>query len=250
MPPTGQLSGETAIVTGSGQNIGRAIAERFADEDANVVIADIDGELAASTTEAIVDGGGEATAVTVDVTSRSEVARMVSTVEDAYGSIEILINNVAMTEHTPFMELTSEEFRRVTEVNLLGTFHCTQEVARSMKETGGGRIVNVASTSAHQSRPTAVAYSTCKNGLLRFSKSTAKALAEHDIRVNVLSPTRSGSPVGMEEERTSEPDDDILVGRWGTPEDQANAALFLVSPENDFVDGIELLVDGGALASR
>jgi NAD(P)-dependent dehydrogenase (short-subunit alcohol dehydrogenase family) len=247
---TGELAGETAIVTGSGQNIGRAIAERIADEGANVIIADIDGDLATSTAEEIVDDGGEAMAVTVDVTSRSEVAQMVSTVEDTYGSIEILVNNVAFTEHTPFLELTSEEFQQVTEVNLLGTFQCTQEVARSMKETGGGCIVNVASTSAHMSRPTAIAYSTAKSGLLRFSKTAATALAEHDIRVNVLSPTRSGSPVGMEADRSDEPDDDILVGRWGTPEDQANAALFLVSSESDFVDGVELLVDGSALASR
>lgn len=246
----GVLAGETAIVTGSGRNIGRAIAKRFAEEGATVVVADVDPAAAEATVNAIRDAGGHATAAEVDVTDRTEVSEMVADAESSHGSIDVLVNNVATTDDTPFLELSTETFRDVLEVNLTGTFICTQEVARSMKETGGGRILNVGSTSAHQSRPTAVAYSTSKNGLLRFTKSTAKALAAHDIRVNALSPTRSGSPVDHERQRTGEPDEDILVGRWGTPDDQAEAALFLVAPRSDFITGVELPVDGGALASR
>jgi NAD(P)-dependent dehydrogenase (short-subunit alcohol dehydrogenase family) len=146
------------------------------------------------------------------------------------------------------MDLSVEEFDQIMDVNLRGPFLCTQEVARSMKGSGGGRIVNIASTSAHRARASAVAYTTSKSGLLNFTRSTAKALAEHDIRVNAVSPTRSGTRLGKEEMRTGEVADDILVGRWGRPEDQANAVLFLVSPESEFVNAAELIVDGGSQA--
>jgi NAD(P)-dependent dehydrogenase (short-subunit alcohol dehydrogenase family) len=118
-----------------------------------------------------------------------------------------------------------------------------------MIDSGGGRIVNIASaTSAHVGRPDSVAYSTAKSGILNFTRSTAKALAEHDIRVNTLSPSRTGSPVGEDEVRTGPAASDILVRRWGRPQDQADAALYLVSDESSFVTGTELIVDGGSLA--
>lgn len=117
-----------------------------------------------------------------------------------------------------------------------------------MIDSVGGRIVNIGSTSTHKGKPNSMAYGTSKSGILNFTRSAAKALAEHDIRVNTLSPTRTGFHVGFEESRTGPPDEDILTGRWGEPEDHANAALFLVSPESEFVNGTELLVDGGSQA--
>lgn len=248
MATGGVLDGDVAIVTGAGRNIGAAIASRFAAEGARVVVADIDQERATTTATEIDEAGGSATVAAVDVTEADQVEAMVSTAEAEFGPVDILVNNVAISDRADLLELTVEEWDRVMAVNLRGTFLCTREAARSMKASGGGRIVNLASTSAHKGRPTAAAYATSKAGILNFTRSAAKALAAADIRVNALSPTRSGSRVGEEEPRSGSPADDILVGRWGRPADQANAALFLVSPESEFVNGTELLVDGGSSA--
>lgn len=248
MPTAGVLKGDVAIVTGAGRNIGAAIAERFAAAEAAVVVADIDEDRALATVDRITADGGEATAVTVDVSAEASVRAMVDQTEETYGPVDILVNNVAVSDRTDLLDLSTEDWDRVIAVNLRGTFLCTREVAKSMRDSGGGRIVNLASTSAHKGRPSAVAYATSKAGVLNFTRSAAKALAPDDIRVNTLSPTRSGSRVGMDDSRTGPAADDILVGRWGRPADQANAALFLVSPASEFVNGTELLVDGGSSA--
>lgn len=242
------LHNDVAIVTGAGRNIGRAISERFAEEGAKVVIADIDEERAKSTAEDLVSAGHDALGIVTDVTDRDDVRSLVEQTETEFGPVDILVNNAAITDRTDFMELSVEEFDEIMDVNLRGPFLCTQEVAKSMRGSDGGRIVNIASTSAHRARASAVAYTTSKSGLLNFTRSTAKALAEYDIRVNAVSPTRSGTRLGKEETRSGEVDEDILVGRWGRPEDQANAVLFLVSPESDFVNATELIVDGGSQA--
>lgn len=243
------LDGDIAIVTGGGRNIGRAIVERFAAEGATVVVADIDGEYAEATADAIRDEHGSALAIPVDVSSQAETQAMVERTEERFGAVDILVNNAAITERTPFFELTAEEFTRTFSVNLLGTFLCTKAAMTSMRESGGGRIVNIASTSAHVARPNAAAYAASKRAVLSFTETAANALADHDIRVNAISPTRTGSRVGSVEHRSGDPDDDILVGRWGKPRDQAQAALFLVSPMSSFVNGTELVVDGGAQAT-
>jgi NAD(P)-dependent dehydrogenase (short-subunit alcohol dehydrogenase family) len=242
------LEGDVAIVTGAGQNIGQEIAETFAAEGGKVVVADIAEDRAEGTVETIEESGGEATAAIVDVSDEDEVQAMVETAEETFGGVDILVNNVAISDRDNLMDLSVEDFDAVMSINLRGTFLCTQAAARSMKESGGGRIVNVASTSAHRGRAEAGAYATSKAGILNFTRSAAKAFADHDIRVNTLSPTRTGSRVGNEDVREGEVPDDILVGRYGEPRDQANAALFLVNPENDFVNGTEILVDGGSSA--
>lgn len=242
------LEGDVAIVTGAGQNIGQEIAETFAAEGAKIVVADIDSDRAASTVVSIEEDGGEAVAAVTDVSDPDDAQEMVDTAEEEFGGVDILVNNVAISDRDHFLDLDVETFDQVLSVNLRGTFLCTQAAAQSMKSSGGGRIVNVASTSAHRGRPEATAYATSKSGILNFTRSTAKALADYDIRVNTLSPTRSGSRVGNEQVREGEVPDDILVGRWGKPEDQASAALFLVNPENSFVNGTEIMVDGGSSA--
>lgn len=242
------LDGDVAIVTGAGQNIGQEIAETFAREGAQVVVADIDADRAASTVVSIEENGGEAAAAVTDVSDPEDAEAMVETAKEEFGGVDILVNNVAISDRDHFLDLDVETFDQIISVNLRGTFLCTQAAARAMKDSGGGRIVNVASTSAHKGRAEASAYATSKSGILNFTRSAAKALADYDIRVNTLSPTRSGSRVGQEDVRDGEVADDILVGRWGEPEDQANAALFLVSPENSFVNGTEIMVDGGSSA--
>ncbi|WP_129113820.1 SDR family NAD(P)-dependent oxidoreductase [Halegenticoccus tardaugens] len=245
----GLLDGDVAIVTGAGRNIGRAIAATFATEGAKVVVVDLNEERAHQTAEILRGDDAEAMAVTADVSSEADAEAMVEVAEEEFGGVDVLVNNAAVTERTDFFDLSVEEFERTLRVNLLGTFLCTRAAAASMRYSSGGRIVNFASTSAHVARPNAAAYASSKSGVLSFTKTAANALAEHGIRVNAISPTRTGSRVGNNERRSGDPDADILVGRWGRPEDQANAALFLASPMSAFVNGTELVVDGGAQAS-
>ncbi len=242
------LKDDVAIVTGAIRNIGREIAETFAENGAKVAIVHHKKEPAAATAAEIRSDGYNAVGIRADVTDANDVASMVETVEEKFGKIDILVNNAAVSDRSHFIELDVEMFDKVLAVNLRGTFLCTQAAAQSMKKSGGGRIINISSTSAHRGRPNATAYATSKSGILNFTRSTAKALAEDGIRVNTLSPTRSGSRVGSDTERSGPASKDILAGRWGTPRDQANAALFLASPQNDFITGTELLVDGGSSA--
>jgi NAD(P)-dependent dehydrogenase (short-subunit alcohol dehydrogenase family) len=255
------LEEDVAIVTGAGRNIGQKIAERFATEGAQVAVADIDRSRARETVEQIRESGNEAMIVEVDITDETQVREMVESVESQYGAIDILVNNAAVMDRDTLLDLDVERFDQVLDVNLRGTFICTREVAKSMRDSGGGRIVNLASTSAHNGRTDAVAYATSKSGILNFTRSAAKALAPHDIRVNTLSPTSSGTrtlpaesddnasvKATLTEERAERIRANIPVGRIGTPEDQANAALYLVSPQSEFVTGAELVVDGGRMA--
>ena len=242
------LEGDVAIVTGAGRNIGREIAETFAREGASVVVADLDPDRADEAVAAIEDADGTAVPAVVDVSDEADAAAMVEIAEREFGPVDVLVNNAAISDREAFFDLSVETFDQVMAVNLRGPFLCTREAARSMRDSGGGRIVNVASTSAHKGRESGVAYATSKSGILNFTRSAARALAPYGIRVNTLSPTRSGSRVGNDDPRSGPADDDILVGRWGRPTDQAEAALFLVSPASEFVNGTELLVDGGSLA--
>ncbi len=242
------LEDEVAIVTGAGQNIGEAVAKTFAEEGAGVVVADIAGDRAQSTVDDILDRGGLATATATDISDEGDVEAMVETAAAEFGPVDVMVNCAAISERATMFDLDMDEFDAVMDVNLKGTFLTTREAAKSMRESGGGRIVNFASTSAHVARPLGTAYGMAKRGILSFTESAAYVLAEHDIRVNAISPTRTGTSVGGNDEREREPDPDILRGRWGEPADQAYAALFLVSEYSDFITGEELVVDGGALA--
>ncbi|ELZ27535.1 short-chain dehydrogenase/reductase SDR [Halosimplex carlsbadense 2-9-1] len=254
------ISGDTAIVTGAGRNIGQAIAELFAEQGANVVVADIDGDRARDIATAIREDGGEAIAVVVDVTEESDVVELIERTESEFGGVDILVNNAAVKETAPFLDLSVETFDRTLAVNLRGYFLCAREAAKSMRDSGGGRIVNLSSTSGHKGEPYSVAYGTSKAGILNFTRSAARALAEHDIRVNTLSPTRTGAGTLPDETvPTTDPerldmlsDEEIRartpLGRIGEPIDQARAVLYLASPASAFVSGVELRVNGARSA--
>ncbi|MDY6818116.1 MAG: SDR family oxidoreductase [Halobacteriales archaeon] len=251
-----RLDGDVAVVTGAGRNIGRAIAERFAAESAQVVVADIEEERANETADTITDDGGTATAVTVDVAEEADVTQMVSAAETAFGAIDILVNNAAIKEESPFLEMPTAMFDRTIGVNLRGPFLCTRECGKSMRDSDGGVVINLSSTSGHKGEPTSVAYGTTKGAMLNFTRSTAAALADHDIRVNTLTPTRTGQRTlpdrRFERKDLAEADRsdeeiiaDIPLGRIGRPVDIAKAAVFLASDESEFVTGTELRVNGG-----
>lgn len=251
-----QLQDDVAVVTGAGRNIGEAIAKLFAEEGASVVVADINKERADSTRDEIREEGNDAISVTTDVSDEEQVQAMVDRAEDAFGPISILVNNAAIKEVCDFLEMSTDIYDKTMDVNLRGMFLCTRECAKSMRDADSGRIINMCSTSGHNPEPNSIAYGTSKGGVINFTRSAAAALAEYDIRVNALTPTRTGkrtlpgdgsgeAPVMEDDLTDDEIRDQILLNRIATPRDQANVALFLVSEEGEFVNGTEIKVTGG-----
>lgn len=244
-----RLEKRIGIVTGAGRNIGEAIAHSFAREGACVAVVDAHEGRGRAVADAInEDHPGSATSIVCNVASGAEVQRMVAEVVGRWGGVDILVNNAAITDHKPLLELEEAEWDLVMAVTLKSQFLCSKYVAQRMVEQGrGGRIINIASTSGHQGRADATAYSAAKGGVLNFTRTLAIQLAPHGIRVNSVTPNRIGSPVGLdaipEGMRVSN-----LVGRQGMPPDIAAAVTFLASADADFITGADLLVDGGALA--
>jgi NAD(P)-dependent dehydrogenase (short-subunit alcohol dehydrogenase family) len=245
-----KLNGRVAVVTGAGRNIGEAVADLFVREGARVAVVDNDESRALRTVRTLnavrLDA---AMPVVCDVSSSASVQAMVAQVVDRFGGVDVLVNNAAVTDRKNILELEEDEWDRVVDVSLKGVFLCSKYVARRMVDQGrGGAIVNVASTSGHRGRPDATAYTAAKAGVLNLTRSLAFQLAPHHIRVNSVTPNKVGSPVGEEERRVGGSVRN-LVGRNGEPVDVAQAALFLVSDDAGFINGADILVDGGALVA-
>ncbi len=245
-----KLEGRVAVVTGAGRNIGEAVAETFAREGARVGVVDLDPGRATAVADRINETQpGAALAVQCDVSVPKDVQGMVAAVVDRLKSIDILVNNAAITDRKTVLDLDEEEWDRVLRVTLGSVFLCSKYVGRQMVRQGrGGSIINVASTSGHRGRGNATAYTAAKGGVLNLTRSLAIQLAPHKIRVNSLTPNRVGSPVGEDTMRETGSVRNLL-GRNGVPLDVARAALFLASDDAQFITAADLLVDGGALAT-
>ena len=246
------LEGKVAIVSGAGPNIGREIASTLAAERANVVCMDINAESASNSAAELQKKGYNAISVQADITNPDDMRKMIDQTLSAFGHIDILVNNAAITSSPGLLDENIETFRKIVDVILAGTFNCTQHVAKQMVKQGtGGAIVNVASTSGHRGKSGAIAYQSAKAGILNFTRACAVELATHNVRVNSVTPTQTGMPVGGKPMRNSnEKPKSVPRGRWGEPSDQAQAILFLVSDKSDFITGADLPVDGGNLAVR
>ena len=249
----GELDGRVAIVTGGGQNIGRAIALRFAVEGAALAVVDRDQGRAQRVRDEITAAGGRAVAVTADVSDEDDVSRGVDQVVDQLGDVDILVNNAAATINKALLETSLDEWEYVMGVTLRSQFLFIRKVAQVMITAGhGGAIVNMASTSGHRGNVGKGAYPVAKGGVLNLTRVAAVELAPHGIRVNSVTPTQSGQPLGYgyqeDVAERSGPARSIPLGRWGRPEDQASAALFLASDEASFITGADLPCDGGLLA--
>ncbi|HEX5020952.1 MAG TPA: glucose 1-dehydrogenase [Candidatus Binatia bacterium] len=245
-----KLKGQVAVITGAGRNIGKAMAKLFASEGAKIAVIEMHEGRGQAVVDEINQAGQEAMLVLCDVAKSNDVKQMVKKVTTRFGSIDILVNNAALTDHANIFESTEEEFDKVIEVSLKGPYLVTKYVAQQMRDQGrGGKIVNFGSTSGMVGRFDGIAYAAAKAGVINMTRAMAVQLAEYKIRVNCVVPNRSGSPVGYDDDVAGSRTVQNLAGRLGTAEDQAKAALFLVSDESDFIYGHPLVVDGGVMAT-
>ena len=250
-----RLEGKSAIVTGAAHGLGRAIAERLANEGAGVLVADVRGEDAEAAAEALRDFGHRAEAAQVDVREAAQVDAMVRSAIDAFGSVDILVNNAGVGLDRPALETSEEEWDGVLGVNLKGCFLCCRAVAREMVQAGrGGRIVNITSTAGANARPGAAAYSASKAGIIQLTRVLALELGGASVTVNAVGPgmTITGSEIkpAPSESYQAAFVSQVAAGRPGRPEDIAQAVAYLVSPEAEYVTGQTLFVDGGYSAGK
>jgi len=243
-----KLRDQVAIVTGAGRNIGEEIAKLFAAEGARVAVVDMDAGRGGRVAAEIRQSGGDAQLFLADVSRGSDVAELVHAVVARFGRIDILVNNVAISDNKHILDISEEEWDRVLAVTLKSQFLMGKHVAAQMVAQGtGGRIVNIGSTSGFMGRSRAIAYSAAKGGVANLTRAMAAQLAPHRIRVNGIVPNKIGSPVGKDEFDPTRPVPN-MAKRPGDPKEAAKAVLFLVSDDSSFVYGANLFVDGGVSA--
>jgi len=243
-----KLADQVAIVTGGGRNIGEQIAKLLAREGARVAIVDMDRGRAERVATEIRNAGGDADSFVADVSDGASVSAIVAAIAKHFGRIDILVNNVAISDNKTILEITEAEWDRVMAVTLKAPFLMAQAVARQMIVQGsGGKIVNLGSTSGFRGRGRAIAYASAKGGVVNLTRAMAVQLAPHKIRVNAVSPNKTGSPVGQDSFDPTRPITN-LVKRPGQPIETARAVLFLVSEDASFICGENIFVDGGVMA--
>lgn len=244
-----RLKDRVAIVTGAASGIGRAIAQVFAQEGAQVVLADINDEGGRETVKLIEDRGGKALFLHCDVSASEEVKRMVEDAIRSFGKINILVNNAAyLKDFKAAVDTSEEEWDLSIDVTLKSVFLCSKSVIPEMIKAGGGSIINIASIGGLVGFASYAAYCSAKGGVIQLTKSLAIDYGHHNIRVNAICPGPIDTPTTPEaqDEKLHQWQRDMTVlGRTASPEEVAYPALFLASDESSFVTGSNLVVDGG-----
>lgn len=240
-----KLLGKKAIVTGANKSIGKAIAVAFAEEGADVVISyRTDGNGASETLKAIQDIGRSGRAIHADFIEIKEVERFFKEAIDFLGHVDILVNNAAGYDSSPFLELNVETFEYLLKAGVVAPMLLTQLVAKHMtQEKIAGKIINISSISGNRPYPNRVAHSTAKSALNMLTQSTALELAAYNIRVNAIAP--GVTPYDESTIYDSSVRGGIPLQRAGIPRDHASAAIYLASDDSSWVTGHILIVDGG-----
>lgn len=237
---------KAVIVTGAGQGIGRAVAAAYAAEGAKVVIAEVNEALGRKTEAEIREAGGTAQFVSCDVSREEQIIAMVEHTVREYGTIDILINNagIANPHSSAFYELSVEDWDKVLNTNARGVFLATREAAKIMRNNSqGGAVVNMSSTRSLMSEPDTEAYAASKGAISALTHAMAVTLGGDGITVNCISP--GWIETGEYEELREVDHSQHPSGRVGKPEDIARACLYLTAPDNNFVTGAQLIIDGG-----
>jgi 3-oxoacyl-[acyl-carrier protein] reductase len=245
----GKLDGKVALITGSGRNIGRATALKFAGEGAHIVVNARGNEAEAeAVAREVRERGVKAIAVLADVAKKDEVDRMMARAMSEFGRVDILVNNAAIRPHKPFPEVTIEDWERVRGVVLDGAIYCTKAVVSSMVENRYGRILFFVGDGAYTGGSGRAHVSAAKMGLIGLARSLAAEFAAHNIRVNVVSPgsidTRRDNPEWYHGRVPNAAG--IPLGRQGHVDEIAATCLFLVSDDGGFITGQTIHVNGGA----
>ena len=249
--PKMRLNNKTAIVTGAGRGIGKAVALRFAEEGAKVVVDDVNDANGTETVAAITDAGGEAIFVNADVSNADDAERLIAEAVDAYSTVDILVNNAICAT----ADVLNNNWEANLAVALRGTSHCSDAVISVMQKGGGGSIINVASVNGLIGLQAIHAYSAAKGGVIALTRSMAVAHGKDNIRINCICPGTIQTEVWEPMiERNPQILDEITpwypLGRIGQPIDIANAALFLASDEATFATGAVFVIDGGLTAGN
>lgn len=250
------LANKVAIVTGGAQGIGRATAERLAREGAKIIVADVNDEEGNKVVAAIKASGNEAVFRSADISERLDVYNLVAAARDAFGKIDVLVNNAGTVDDQPFLELEEAEFDRVMRTNVKGAFLISQAVAKQMvrqcvadSKCVPGAIVNVSSVNARFGQANHLAYAVSKGGLEQLTRSMALALAPYGIRVNAVGPgtveTGMITQVYQDEPARQVALSRTPLGRFGTPAEIAAVIVWLASREASYLTGTTIWADGG-----
>ena len=241
------LSGKTALVTGCGRGIGKAIAKTLAKEGADIVVNDIDLDTAEKLAKDIGGFGGRVLVCCGSVGVMQDVTAMFSKIKKEFNRLDILVNNAGITRDNMLLQMTDQEWDQVLDVNLKGVFYCIREAAVMMKEQGCGRIVNLSSVTALTGNVGQVNYAASKAGVIGMTKTLARELARYQITVNAIAPGFIETPM-----TESIPDDlkksiirGIPLGRAGNPQDVANVVKFLSSADSAYITGQVISCNGG-----
>jgi 3-oxoacyl-[acyl-carrier protein] reductase len=242
------LTDKIAVVTGGAQGIGRAVAETLARRGANVVVADLQVEKAADVAQEITAStGNRAIAVQVDVSDSESARAMIDAAIAEFDRVDILVNNAGITRDNLIMRMSEGEFDLVIDINLKGAFNCTKAVIRRMMKQRSGRVINMASISGVAGQAGQTNYSSSKAGLIGFTKALAKEIGSRGITANAVAPgfIETALTVDLPKEIKETGIEMTPLGRFGQPQDVANAVAFLASDEAAFITGEVLTVDGG-----
>ena len=249
-----RFQGKIAVVTGGNRGIGRAAAERLAREGATVLIVGRDRVDNAAAAQALnLERPGTAEAFAVDVTDAAAIAEFAAAVRASYGHVDILVNNAGIIKRIPMLEMTTEDFRKVIDIDLTAAFIVSKAVLPGMLRKGHGKIINVCSMLSEVGRETVAAYTAAKGGLKMLTKNIASEYGDRNIQCNGIGPGYIATPQTAPLRTPGHPFNDFILSktpahRWGTPEDLMGPAVFLASDASDFVNGHILYVDGGILA--
>ncbi len=242
----GRLDDKIAVIVGGGRNIGRATSKLFASEGAKIAIFDMDEDRAAGVTEEIAEQGSECMFVTGEVQKVGDVRNMIAKVVEHYGRIDVLVNCAAISDRSPMLELDDDEYQRIIDVTMTGTYFTCKYVAEQMvKQGSGGAVVNFSSGSAFQGNTRRVAYDMAKGAIVTLTMDMAAQLAQYGIRTNCIAPGITGSQVGGQIAFEDRSTNNLVGGRAGYPEEQASVALFLASDGSRHLYGQTLRNDGG-----
>jgi dihydroanticapsin dehydrogenase len=251
-----RLEGKACLVTGTASGIGAAIAERFAREGGRLICVDRDAERLSVHVDRITSDGGEAQAVIADVSDRRQIEAAVGRCVQAYGTVDVLVNNAGVNLPGVFHQADDATIDRTLDVNLKGPIYACQAAIPHMLEQGGGSIVNISSVNGVVAEPLLTVYAASKGGVVMLSRGIALDYAKQGIRCNVICPGWVDTPInyahaellGGIESVYASIDSFQPIGRPGTPEEIANVALFLASDEASFMTGSVVLADGGMTA--